>query len=77
MLVDEYIMIMNRYIMIIGYKVILTVSRRERKYHRIGEGRNKRKGDQTLQEERLPSIKERKLFRLMTRVVTPELAHTH
>ena len=30
MLVDKYVMIMNRYIMIIGIKVILTVNRREK-----------------------------------------------
>ena len=35
MLVDEYIMVMGRYIMIIGFKVVLTVNRRERKDYRI------------------------------------------
>ena len=35
MLVDKYFMIINRYINIIGIKVILTVSRREAKAYRI------------------------------------------
>ena len=35
MLVDKYIMVKGRCIMIIGYKVILTVNRRKRKDYRI------------------------------------------
>ena len=35
MLIDKCIMVMGRYIMIIGIKVILTVNRRERRNYRI------------------------------------------
>ena len=62
--------------MIIGYKNILIVTGGKELNCRTKMRVVTREVIKNYRDERLPSIKERKIFRLMTRVVTPELPYT-